>query len=158
MWAVAVFVLLFFGPGLYASARTEQLPYSTFLTDLQQHQVKTVAVGSNGEINGTLTNGQQFDTQAPLWALTTPDLASRLEASGVQVSAFQQGDTLRQLIVSVLPTLLFIGAFVWLGRRTQQAGNRQDAARPGGRRRGAVRANARAHKVGVCRRDTTTTV
>jgi cell division protease FtsH len=138
VWAVAVFVLLFFGPGLYASARTEQLPYSTFLTDLQQHQVKTVAVGSNGEINGTLANGQQFDTQAPLWALTTPDLASRLEASGVQVSAFQQGDTLRQLIVSVLPTLLFIGAFIWLGRRTQQA-----LASGGGLGGGLLRSRAR---------------
>jgi cell division protease FtsH len=121
VWAVLVFVVLFFGPSVYSSAATQELPYSTFLTDLQNHQVKSVAVGSNGELTGNLTSGQRFATQAPLWALTTNDLASRLETSGVQVSAYQQSDTLRQLIVSLLPTLLFVAVFVWLGRRAQKA-------------------------------------
>jgi cell division protease FtsH len=120
--AVVLFLALFFGPGLYASASTEQLPYSTFLTDVQQHQVAAVAVGSAGELTGTLTNGQAFATQAPTWALTTDDLASRLEAAGVPVSAYQQTDTLGQLVISLLPTLLFFGVFMWLARRSFAGG------------------------------------
>ncbi|MFB4318784.1 ATP-dependent zinc metalloprotease FtsH [Actinomadura sp. 21ATH] len=116
---MAVFMILFFGPDLLASATTQHIDYSTLLTRVQAHQVRTVSVGSDGTITGTLTKGARFTTQAPLWALTTGDLASRLENDGVQVSAYQQSDTLRQLIVSLLPTLLFLGAAVWIGRRMQ---------------------------------------
>ncbi|KAB2352382.1 ATP-dependent zinc metalloprotease FtsH [Actinomadura rudentiformis] len=117
--AVAVFAILFFGPDLLASATTEQISYSTLLTKVEGHQVRSVAVGSNGTITGTLADGSRFTTQAPLWALTTGDLAGHLESTGVQVSAYQQSDTLRQLIVSLLPTLLFLGLIVWVGRRMQ---------------------------------------
>jgi cell division protease FtsH len=120
--AALLFLVLFFGPGLYASASTEQIDYSTFLTDVQQHQVADVAVGSGGQITGTLTSGQAFATQAPTWALTTDDLASRLEAAGVPVSAYQQTDTLGQLVASLLPTLLFFGVFMWLSRRAFAGG------------------------------------
>ena len=119
--ALAVFALLFFGPGLVNQAQTEDISYSQLLTDVQQKKVDTVSVGTDGEITGTLTSGQQFATQAPPWALTTTDLASQLEAAGVKVSAHQQADTFRQLIVALLPTLLLIGAFIWIGRVSQRA-------------------------------------
>lgn len=125
-WQIAttagLFVVLFFGPGLLGAARTEPLSYSAFLTDVQAHKVASVVVRSDGEVTGKLTNGSQFSTQVPDWALTTADLGSRLESAGVQVSASQQTDTLRQLVVSLLPTLLLIGAFVWLGRRGLASG------------------------------------
>jgi cell division protease FtsH len=97
--------------------RTEAVSYSAFLEDVQAHRVPAVVVSTTGEITGTLSNGERFVTQAPTWALTTEDLASRLEKAGAQVAADQQTDTLQQLITSLLPTLLLIGAFVWLGRR-----------------------------------------
>jgi cell division protease FtsH len=119
--AAAFFFLVFFGPGLYGNATTDNISYSTFLSDLARHQVAAVSVGSGGALTGTLSDGHHFAAQAPVWALTTNDLASRLEAAGVQVSAHQQGDTLRQLVGSLLPTLLFVGLLIWTGRRTQQA-------------------------------------
>jgi cell division protease FtsH len=118
--ALAIFTALFFGPGLIAAARTEKLSYSAFLADVQQHKVDSVRVGSSGQITGTLTGGQRFSTEAPTWALTTDDLASRLENAGVHVTAFQQTNSLRQLLTSLLPTLLFIGAIMWLGQRAQR--------------------------------------
>ncbi|TDB83048.1 ATP-dependent metallopeptidase FtsH/Yme1/Tma family protein [Actinomadura sp. KC216] len=118
--AVLIFMVLFFGPDLLDHATTEHIPYSGLLTKVEAHQVSSVAVGSSGTVTGTLTNGRHFTTQAPLWALTTGDLATHLESSEVKVSAYQQSDTLRQLVTSLLPTALFLGGFVWLGRRMQR--------------------------------------
>ncbi|RVX38306.1 cell division protease FtsH [Nonomuraea polychroma] len=117
--ALLLFALFFFGPAVGKAMTTESLPYSTVLAKVDGHQVATVAVGSDGAVTGMLTNGQRFTTQAPLWALTTGDLSSHLEAAKVQVSAYEQTDTLYQLVVSLLPTLLLIGGFWWLGRRAQ---------------------------------------
>ncbi len=58
--SLALFLGLSFGPRLYGSARTQELSYSTFLSDLEHHQVTAVAVGSAGELTGTLTGGQRF--------------------------------------------------------------------------------------------------
>src|SRR6266508_279440 len=116
--ALGIFAMLFFGPGVITAAQTESLTYSAFLADVQAHKVSAVAVGADGQITGTLTGGARFATQAPTWALTTDDLATRLESADVQVSAQPASDTLRQLIDSLLPTLLLIGAFVWFSRRT----------------------------------------
>jgi cell division protease FtsH len=99
-----------------------ELTYSAFLSDVDHHEVASVAVGSAGQITGALTNGRDFTVQAPPWALTTDDLASRLEGAHVHVTAFQQGgSTLGQLAVSLLPVLVLVGAFWWMGQRTQRA-------------------------------------
>ena len=118
--ASAIFTVLFFGPGLISSSRTEDISYSAFLGDVQHHQVSSVRVSSSGQITGTLANGRAFASQAPPWALTTRDLSSQLESSGVNVTAYQQSDTLAQVIGSLLPTLLFMGGIVWLTRRAQR--------------------------------------
>ncbi|TDD67498.1 ATP-dependent metallopeptidase FtsH/Yme1/Tma family protein [Jiangella aurantiaca] len=119
--SLLVFAVLFFGPGLVAAARTEELSYSAFLSDVSAGKVSSVAVGSEGELTGTLSDGTQFTAQAPTWALTTQDLSSRLEKADVKVTAYQQTDTLRQLVASLLPAALLVGGFVWLSRRAQQS-------------------------------------
>ena len=118
--ASLIFAGLFFGPGLVSSARTEDIPYSAFLSDVHHHEVSSVEVSSSGQTSGTLSDGRAFATQAPPWTLTTRDLSSRLENAGVKVTAYQQSDTLAQLVGSLLPTLLFMGAIIWLSRRAQR--------------------------------------
>jgi cell division protease FtsH len=118
--APLLFLALFFGPNLLGSSGTTALSYSTFLTDLSKHGVATLAVSNTGALNGTLTGGQAFTSQAPPWALTTDDLGAKVEAAGVNVSAYQQSDTLGQLAMALLPTLLLVGAFWWLSRRAQR--------------------------------------
>jgi cell division protease FtsH len=117
--AGGVFLALFFGPNLLGSSTTA-LSYSTFLTDLSKHEVATLAVSNSGALSGTLTGGQAFTSQAPPWALTTEDLSTKVEAAGVNVTAYQQSDTLGQLAIALLPTLLLVGAFWWLSRRAQR--------------------------------------
>ena len=125
-WAVGVLVVLawFLAPSLagLGSRNGRVLTYSTFLADVDHHQVASVAVGSAGQVTGALTNGQDFTVQVPPWALTTDDLASHLEAAHVHVAAYLQGgNTLGQLALSLLPTLVFIALLWWMGRRTQRA-------------------------------------
>jgi cell division protease FtsH len=118
--AVVLFLGLFFGPDLVGSSNTMALSYSTVLTDVAKKEVASLAVSGTGALSGTLTDGRHFTSQAPPWALTTDDLAGKLEAAGVHVSAYQQSDTLGQLALALLPTLLLVGAFWWLGRRAQK--------------------------------------
>ncbi|HEX2074873.1 MAG TPA: ATP-dependent zinc metalloprotease FtsH [Geodermatophilus sp.] len=127
MAAAAVFLLAWFlTPALAGGRNGRELTYSAFLSDVAHHKVTSVAVGSTGQIVGALTNGREFTVQAPPWALTTDDLASRLEGAHVHVTAFQQGgNTLWQLALSLLPTLVFVAALWWMGhsaRRTLGAG------------------------------------
>jgi cell division protease FtsH len=96
------------------------MAYSTFLADVAKHEVTDLRVSSTGALSGTLTGGQQFTSQAPAWALTTDDLASKLEAAGVHTTAYVQSDTFGQIAFALLPTLLLVGAFWWLSRRAQK--------------------------------------
>ena len=119
--ALFLFVVLFFGPGWLSAMRTKDIAYSTFLSDVRAHQVHAVEVGSDGQITGTLSGGQTFTTQAPTWALTTNNLGSQLQHSGVTVAAHQQTDSVEQLVVSLLPTLLLLGVMVWFARGARSA-------------------------------------
>jgi cell division protease FtsH len=119
--AVLLFVGLFFGPGWLSSIHTENLDYTTFLTDVRSHQVSAVSIGTDGQISGTLHNGRAFTTQAPTWALTTNDLGSQLQHANVNVTAYQQTDSLEQLLTSLLPTLLLLGVMVWFTRGARSA-------------------------------------
>jgi cell division protease FtsH len=121
--AAVVFLALFFGPGLVGPSNAETLSYSTFLADVAKHEVTRVDVSSTGALSGTLTGGKDFTSQAPAWALTTDDLSTKLEAAGVHTTAYLQSDTLGQLAVALLPTLLLVGAFWWLSRRAQKTLN-----------------------------------
>ena len=82
--AAIVFLALLLGPDLVGSSKATALSYSTFLTDVAKNEVTSVRVSSTGALGGTLTGGREFTSQAPPWALTTDDLASKLEAAGVQ--------------------------------------------------------------------------
>ena len=114
--ALLLFVLLFFGPGWLGSLRTENLDYTTFVSEVRSHQVSAVSIGTDGQISGTLHNGHDFTTQAPTWALTTNDLGAQLQHAHVNVTAYQQTDSLEQLLTSLLPTLLLLGVMVWFAR------------------------------------------
>jgi cell division protease FtsH len=118
--AVGVFLALFVGPNLVSSGNATPLAYSTFLADVTKHEVTSVRVSSSGGLSGTLNGGQEFRSQAPSWALTTDDLANKLEAAGVHTTAYVQSDTVSQIVFALLPTLLLVGAFWWLSRRAQK--------------------------------------
>jgi cell division protease FtsH len=94
-----------------------ELAYSQFVDKIEADQVKTVTIDANGGVTGTLTNGDDFVSQLPV-ALPNDQLSQTLLDHGVLVTGEgPPAATLLSVILSFLPLLLFVGVFVYLGRR-----------------------------------------
>jgi cell division protease FtsH len=93
--------------------------YSTFLSEVQANHIKTAAINQSGAVAGTLTNGTAYSTQLPT-ALPDAQLPGLLKAHHVVITALGSKTGIGRVIFSLLPLLLLVGAFVWLGRRGAQ--------------------------------------
>ncbi|HKN47472.1 MAG TPA: ATP-dependent metallopeptidase FtsH/Yme1/Tma family protein, partial [Candidatus Polarisedimenticolia bacterium] len=116
--------LLLFAPLMKAGPAVQTLTYSRFIADVQAGQVKTVTIEPSGAVTGILENGTHYKTQIPV-ALQDTGLAQLLQSNGVQITALPASTgSLGSVILSFLPLLLFVGVFVYLGRRAgrQMAG------------------------------------
>ncbi|MER6355454.1 ATP-dependent zinc metalloprotease FtsH [Streptomyces sp. NPDC001634] len=99
------------------------LSYSAFAAKVGVGQVKTVDINDKGAVSGTLKNGTKFTTQIPT-ALGTGQLQQQLQAEHVQITASQSkggSNPFGSLLVAFLPMLLFIGLFLWFGRRAARS-------------------------------------
>jgi cell division protease FtsH len=117
--SLAVVVSLFNGQGTAAQGNT--LPYSTFLSKVDEGTVKDVAI-SRDVITGTLSSGDKFRVVP----LPIPDqtLIPKLRERGVEIAAKQdEGPSIWQyLLVQSLPFLLFIGIAFLVLRQMQKGG------------------------------------
>jgi cell division protease FtsH len=93
--------------------------YSTFLSQVQANHIKTATINQSGAVAGTLTNGTTYSTQLPT-ALPDAQLPGLLKAHHVVITALGSQTGIGTVILSLLPLLLLVGAFVWLGRRGAQ--------------------------------------
>jgi len=115
---VVVTLLLLFAPGIKTTP-TKSLTYTTFLSDVKAHQIKTASINPSGGVTGTLKGGDDYTSQIPT-ALVDNQLAPLLKADGVAITGVGAGSSLVTDLLSFLPLLLFIGVFVWLGRSTRR--------------------------------------
>ena len=118
-WLVLIGLLLttflLFRPTMPASVK--ELAYSQFVDQVESDQVKTVTIDANGAVSGELKNGDAFESQLPV-ALPNDQLAQVLLDHKVLVTGEgPPSTTLLSIILSFLPLLLFVGVFVYLGRR-----------------------------------------
>src|SRR3954471_7096048 len=121
-WVVVIGLLfslfLLFFP---ASSSGTELTYTEFLSRVRTAQVKTATIDENGAVSGTLASGQTYTTQIPI-ALQDQNLATLLEEHHVQVTGTGPPGGFVALLISFLPFLLFIGIFIYLGRRARMGG------------------------------------
>ena len=93
------------------------LAYSQFLDDVRTDKVQTATIDADGGVTGTLTDGTKYVSQIPV-ALQDTTLSPLLEQHHVQVTGEGPASaTLLSVILSLLPLLLFVGLFIFLGRR-----------------------------------------
>jgi cell division protease FtsH len=93
------------------------LPYSQFVDRVTSDQVKSATIDANGQVTGQLKTGGTYESQLPV-ALPNDQLAQLLLDHHVEViGEGPASTTLLSVIVSFLPLLLFVGVFVYLGRR-----------------------------------------
>jgi cell division protease FtsH len=91
--------------------------YSSFLNAVQHDQISTATIDPDGAVTGKLKSGKQYETQIPT-AIRDDRLAQLLESHDVGISATgPPGPTLLGFIESLLPFLLLLGFFLYMGRR-----------------------------------------
>ena len=127
----------------FGGITTVNLSYSTFISDVQAHQVKTFTLdnstGSTAPATGTLKNGKNYTTVIPLPFAGTP-LETTLQTAKVEINAAAPSSGLgTELLYWIILLAPFIVVF-WLIRRMSRAGA---AAGPLGGIMGVGRARAK---------------
>ncbi len=95
--------------------------FSSFLSQVQSNHIRTAAIDPNGAVSGTLANGHGYSSQIPT-ALQNPQLSGLLRAHHVAIIGVGTPGGLGTILLSLLPLLLLVGAFIWLGRRALRQG------------------------------------
>jgi cell division protease FtsH len=115
LWLVALvaFIGLFFITPATSRKSSTTLTYTEFLNDVSAHKVKTVTLTTSGSAHGTLRNGTAYTTFVP--AQTGEQFLSKLESSGVQITASSPGTSFGSAVLSgvilFLPFLIF--GYLW---------------------------------------------
>ncbi len=122
MWllpiGIAITAVLLFLPVSKASSKS--LSYTDFVNDVNATKVSTAAISPNGAVKGKLVGGQLYTTRIPT-ALNTDTLTSDLTQHKVQVTGTNPSTTsILSIILSLLPLILIIGVFIYIGRRSQK--------------------------------------
>ena len=121
-YAVAAFLgILLIQAVIAYQNRVATIPYSQFQQLVRDNKVEAVGVSDRfiqGKLKEALPEGQtQFVTTR-----VDQDFASELEKHGVRVTGQIENTFLRDLLSWVMPVLLFVGIWWYLGRRLAQGG------------------------------------
>lgn len=114
-----VLIFLFNGAGQRAADEASYVPYSAFITEVNEGRV------SEAEINGESVLFKD-KAETPVEKRTVrpwgEDIVNDLVAKGVKVDVKPQSDSvLLSVLLSLFPILLMVGLFWWMMRRVQGA-------------------------------------
>jgi cell division protease FtsH len=120
LFALIVFVGLFFVLPATRMTPSVTLTYSHFLKDVSAKNVKTITISSSGNATGTLANGKHYITVIPL-QLAGSSLLTELQKEGVQITATASttsfGDEVLTWVILLLPFVIIGWLWVRLSRR-----------------------------------------
>ena len=119
---IAMFFILFLVNG---DTPSMEIPYSTFLTYLEQDQISSVKILDGNEIYGTLSsqadNLSTFKTRIPYYdELLMKDLREK----GVKVTGAPKPVSFGEILLQLLPWLLFLFFFWFMFRQVQGGGSK----------------------------------
>ena len=126
LWIVIVVVLLVvfqsFGP---STTKTKAVPYSDFLTAVQDGNVKSVSFDGQ-TITGAYSNGGNFSTYSPMSDFGPLVTELRKDNGSVQIDAKppEQPSVWLQAALQFGPILLLIGVWIYFMRQMQGGGGR----------------------------------
>jgi cell division protease FtsH len=109
--------LLLFYPTSKASTTT--LTYTDFINQVTANKVTTAAITTSGAVTGKLSSGQAYSSRIPT-ALNYNALSPLLIEHKVQVTGTNPSTTsVLSIVLSLLPLILIIGVFIYIGRRSR---------------------------------------
>ncbi len=119
---IAMFFILFLVNG---DTPSMEIPYSTFLTYLEQDQITSVKILDGNEIYGTLSgqadNLSTFKTRIPYYdELLMKDLREK----GVKVTGAPKPVSFGEILLQLLPWVLFLFFFWFMFRQVQGGGSK----------------------------------
>jgi cell division protease FtsH len=117
-------LLLLLLPNQMEQCRVTDLTYAPELKEkIAQGQVQSVEIGSDGHIEGKLKDGTRFESSYPT-SLQDDEFTKLLDEHNVEIKAVGPRTTLGSVLLSLLPLIVFVAIFVYLGRsaRRQLAG------------------------------------
>ncbi|WP_350335156.1 ATP-dependent zinc metalloprotease FtsH [Coralliovum pocilloporae] len=124
LWVIIALLLialfqLFQNPTQRGSTR--EIPFSQFLTDVEQGQVSSVTI-SGPNITGQYRNNTSFHTYSP----DAPNLVDKLHGKGVAITAKPEteGSPILGALLNWFPMLLFIAVWVFFMRQMQGSGGK----------------------------------
>ena len=118
---VLLTVSLFARPAMNGGSATPTRTFSfaDFVNQVDAHAVQTAVIDANGHVKGQLAHGGSYVSQLPT-AIRDDQLAAQLQDHKVQVTGTAGGGVSPlSVIFNLLPLLLFVGYFIWLGRRSR---------------------------------------
>jgi cell division protease FtsH len=117
---VVVTILLLLNVGARVASSPRNLSYTKFVAEVTANKIATTTISATGSVSGTLRGGRTFTTQIPT-ALDNSTLSTLLLSHNVEVSATNSGSlSFYNVLLDLLPLLLFVGIFIWIGRRGQR--------------------------------------
>ena len=99
------------------NASSKELPFSTFITEVDKGNVTSVDIRGNN-VSGTFSNGTRFKTYSPNY----PDLVKKLTDKGIAITAGPSEDGMPSffgVLLSWFPMLLLIGVWIFFMRQMQ---------------------------------------
>ncbi len=122
-------LIIMFGIVLFSngSGTSQNVPYSTFLNYVESGQVSSVEIMDTSDVYFTLSN-QSGATPALRYSTRIPyfddELMQTLLNNGIRVTGSVKGTPFFQIILQLLPWVIFIGFFWIMYKQTQGAGGK----------------------------------
>ncbi len=101
--------------------KVEPIPYSRFHTLLEQDKITEIAITEN-HIYGTLKEKGADGLKDFVTTRVEPELADKLDKHNVTYTGVVQSTWVRDLLSWILPTVLFIGIWLFIVRRMNPGG------------------------------------
>ena len=101
------------------TAKSTSLTFTAWKTKVDANQVKTATIDPSGKVTGELNDGTKYSSRIPT-ALNDNTLAGELADHKVEVKGVSTGTSILSVLLGFLPFVLFLGLFLWLGRRASK--------------------------------------
>jgi cell division protease FtsH len=120
LWVVIAIVLIVVFQTFNPRAETQDIPYSDFLTQVENNTVAQVKISATlpATIKGKRRDGSALTTTAPI---EDPELMKTLRSHSVEVQQEPQDNssTLWRMLIDWIPFLIFIGLLIYFMRQMQ---------------------------------------
>jgi cell division protease FtsH len=121
VWAVIIAVVVYFFLPLYRQRTPRQeLPYSVFLTRVEQGQIQEVTI-SDERITGRLRDGEEFITYGPVGEETLAKLSAKQVA--IKYEPKSRSVFWPNILSTLLPIFLLVGLWMLMLRQAQSGSN-----------------------------------